>query len=471
MSEIEKKVLDVILGGKLLQRRDSVLVALSGGSDSVALLHILLSLREVLELDIRAAHLNHRQRGRDSDRDEIFCRRLCESLKVPLTCKKPDGRPLKGRNLEHRLRIWRYDFLAREALRNRSVIATGHTLDDQAETLLLKLFRGSGAQGLSGIRLRRTHWSGKQAVEVIRPLLECCKTEILAYLDEQGLSYCEDTTNVQTRFDRNWIRHELIPSVENRFNPRLADVLSRTAILFADIQDFLNLETSRWLQVYGRVEGGDRVIEIPALEKLHPALCREVVRNLVLQVKENLEGVTLSHVEDILKLCRRPSGKQVQLPGSVRVLREFDKLRFFRGELELPNFEYRIEIPGQIEIPQVGKRVRIEAFCPDSSTEPLKLPQFHTRRTHLIVRNRRPGDRYQPDPERPPRSLKKLLMEQKVPFRRRSRLLVFEVDRKIVWVEGLVVCKAGSDNFNGESFRILVEDTAARNSSPDVGGN
>ena len=232
-SDFEKKIMEYCFEHKMFPR-GKVLVALSGGGDSVALLHLLIKISDDFGISIEAAHLNHSLRGKESDKDESFCRDLCSSLNIPLTVErlKAGEISLNEGSIETAAREARMAFLKRAAMRGNIIrIATGHTLDDQAETILQRMIRGTGPTGLTGILpVRENLW--------VRPVLCAYREEVRNYLDRMGISYREDSTNQDTSFFRNRIRHELLPLLRERFSPNITSVLSRMSELARIQEDY-----------------------------------------------------------------------------------------------------------------------------------------------------------------------------------------------------------------------------------------
>lgn len=434
MDELLSRVVKTIRQERLLQGGERVLVALSGGPDSVALLRALLELRELLQLEVEAAHVNHQLRGEESEADERFVSGLCRRLQVPLRlCRVPP--PAPPGNLEDRLRRLRYDALARLALEAKARVATAHTLSDQVETFLMKLFRGAGPAGLSGISPRRLHVprGSVLGVDVIRPLLAVSRREVLAFLERIGQPAREDSWNRNLSFHRNWVRLELIPLLEERLNPAVARNLARTAQLFRELEEFLEEEGETALQRCS--EGlGPGEVKIERLVALPPVLQKQVVRRALWKAKGDLKNVKFSHIEQILRLARGRSGRQVHLPGGLVAAREFDRLRLFAAPARPAPFQYRLPVPGVVRVPQLNKTVE-SRLVPAAQAQDSAL-RLSPGCGPLWVRNRRPGDRYQVSPATPRRKLKKLLMESRIPAGRRDQLLVIASAGKVHWVEG-----------------------------------
>jgi tRNA(Ile)-lysidine synthase len=300
-----------LLGAGLPTRGERLVVGLSGGADSVALTAALAGLRRRRGFELVAAHLDHGLRPGSAD-DAAFCHALCASLGVPLRggSGRVRARALREKGgLEQAARRERYSFLRRVKQDEAAVaIAVAHTQDDQAETLLLRLLRGAGSTGLAGMRPR----SG----DLLRPLLGVSRREVLAYLEERGLAWREDPSNADTSLTRNRVRLELLPYLEERFNPRVRPALARTADLLAEEALFIAGAAERALAEAARREGDSLVVDRAALRHSPLALARATLRRALLETG-GLAGVDAGHVERLLRLVRAsaPSGRRIPLPG------------------------------------------------------------------------------------------------------------------------------------------------------------
>jgi tRNA(Ile)-lysidine synthase len=300
----------------------TLVVGLSGGADSVALVDALATLAGPRDIEVIAAHLDHGLRP-DSSEDAVFCRALCERLGVRFRTEVADVRSRAQREhggLEQAARRERYSFLnqvRRET--SAAAIAVAHTRDDQAETLLLRLLRGAGATGLGGMRPR--------AGRIIRPLLDVSREEVLAHLADRGLSWREDPTNADMAHLRNRVRHELLPYLEARFNPSLRRVLARTATLLADEDAHLKEEGEALLARIARTDGDTIVLDRAALAEAPPAVARVAVRQ-ALRRGGGVGRVGAVHVDGILVLARSrsSSGRRLPLPGGREVRYRLDEL-------------------------------------------------------------------------------------------------------------------------------------------------
>lgn len=327
-NSFEKAVLRSIRQGELIPPGTTVVVAVSGGRDSVALLSALQRLKNGWEMNLRAAHFNHRLRGAASDADEQFVEHLCEELSLPLDRGRAD-QSRESSIPEASLRKERYRFLLETASAVSGRLATAHTLDDQAETVLLRLFRGAGLRGLGGIRPKSR---APDLTVIIRPLLEVSRDQVTAYLRSLGRDFREDVSNRDIAFDRNWLRHELLPMVRNRLNPQVIAALGRTARLSQDATRLIESRARKWLRMRGSRRKGALVLPVKAFRSIPRALMREVVRLAMREVAETPRMLSLKQVEAVIDLARGGSGREVHLPGGVRAARESEEIVFSAHE-------------------------------------------------------------------------------------------------------------------------------------------
>lgn len=315
---LEQIVSDTIDTFKMLQPHDSVLAAVSGGPDSVAMIHLLKSLQNKFDLTIGMAHINHMLRPGESERDEKFVRKLADQLGFQTFIEKIDIADLAK---THRLSIEtagrqaRYDFFNRIAKENGfTKIATGHTKDDNAEQILMNLLRGSGSKGLSGIPPCRDNL-------IIRPLIQVTKTRLIDFLNQYHLDYMEDSSNTDPSFLRNRIRHSLIPALERDYNGEIIDALNRLSQVVRTEDEFMDIQTqSAFKQCSTREESDIIVFSIQELKQLHPAILYRLLRMGIKRLKSDLNRISFSHLNDIVHFGFKPSrGNSLDLPGQIRI--------------------------------------------------------------------------------------------------------------------------------------------------------
>lgn len=443
--DLQANVKQTILKHAMFRRGDRVLVAVSGGPDSVALFDILVDLREELGLQLEVAHLEHGIRGDEAREDALFVARLAEKLSLPFHLREinlPRIRETEGGgNLEAMAREKRYEFFAALA-REREIqkVATAHTRDDQVETLLMWLLRGSGGRGLSAIPPIRRLDLGSQPLEgpwLVRPLIEACREEILGYLAARGLQYRTDRTNLDATRLRNWIRLELLPQLRARLDPHIDERVARVANLLREEEEMLELVTRDRFQ--RAVRAGDLLLE-PVLRESR-AMQRRLIRFWIETAKGDLRGIGFDHIEKIVGfLAQGPPQGRLSIPAGWSLVKEYGILRLekHRPERARAGYSYRLSRQGELTIPEAG--VTLESSChacmrpvrPRNSLEAVfdlaLLPDV------LTVRNFRPGDRFRPLGMRGRKKVKDLFIEKRVPLRVRSTHPLLVAGEEILWI-------------------------------------
>ncbi len=442
---------------EMLNPGDHVIVAVSGGPDSVALLQALTLLSPEYKLNLTVAHLNHGLRGRESDAEEQLARRLSEDRGFPFVSRRVDLRTLKtGRQRRHSLedigRQERYAFftsLAAEVGATR--IALGHHREDQAETVLMNLIRGSGLEGLKGIPPVREK-------RLIRPLFEVGKREILAFLSSNGLPCLEDSSNRQDFYLRNRIRNQLLPLLKE-FNPQIVSSLERMSRIArredACLQEAAGRILARW-KILPSLRDGEITLPLPDFLELPEAIQYRVLKTLLVHLVPYPFRISAAHVEAARRLTRGAGGlNPACLPGRVLVKREAGRLTFFPAGGDsgstLPSmsagrrvnpFSYPLDIPGLVEIKELGRVVKT-AFVDRGEIEHRggvkKAAYFDPDRISppLVIRNRREGDRFQPLGMAGTKKLKAYFIDEKIHREQRDLIPLLADDHSVIWIAGL----------------------------------
>jgi tRNA(Ile)-lysidine synthase len=418
-----------------------VLAALSGGADSVALVHILGELDAAGDIVLAGvAHFNHSLRAA-ADEDEAFCRDLATQLRLPFEAGRGDVRAIAAaerRSLEDAARRARYAFLDTAAERlGADAIAVGHTRDDQAETFLLRLLRGAGPRGLAGIRPK----SGR----VIRPLIDISRGELRDYVDEHQLVFREDESNADETIARNRIRHQLLPWLR-QFSPGALEVLAREAAIAREDEDFLGRAAIDLLPGIVLTSTLGITLQADALRALHPALASRVVRE-ALERAAPRRFFGRDHILAVLALVE-DQDSAVSVPG-LEVRREGDRIRLERARAhERPfenSFRVPLSIPGEVSLPGWT----VSAYMALLTAGPLEFSSGSVAVTAnrlklpLAVRSRRPGDKFRPlGMAGHGRKLQDFLVDRKVARKERDTLpIVVDSDDRIVWVVGQSVAE------------------------------
>ena len=445
---IQEKFKKVIGKSQLISLGDRVLVAVSGGPDSVALLHILHNLQDELGLHLEVAHLEHGIRGAEAKDDARFVQGLAERLNLPVHVKEvsvPRMRSRTGKgNIEALARRERYGFLAEVARqRNLDKIATAHTQDDQAETVLMWLLRGSGRKGLGGMApiqvINLADAESSKSVTIIRPLLGVSKAELLSFLDETGLEYRLDRSNEDTAFLRNWIRFELMPRLKERFDVGVPSRLAQTAELLRAEEILLNGLALKELEQLRAKSGLRR----GGLLRQPKPMQRRMLRLWIEQARGHLRGLDFDHVEALLGLIADgPPQSRLSIPGGWEVIREYETLRLAKaaGKSKPRGYAYSLVIDGELALPEAGMTMD----CQRLSNPPAELPKDHweavfdgTALTEpLVVRNFRRGDRFRPLGMAGHRKVKELFIEKKAPLPARALLPLLVMGGEVLWLPG-----------------------------------
>ncbi|HXG52612.1 MAG TPA: tRNA lysidine(34) synthetase TilS [candidate division Zixibacteria bacterium] len=444
---LAEQVKKTIRRHRLAAPGERILVAVSGGPDSTALLQLLYELRAELELGLEVAHLEHGLRGKESAADAAFVEGLARRLELPFHLGSVDLPELKSRagkgNVEALARAERYRFFAEVARRrNLAAVATAHTLDDQAETVLMRFLRGAGLRGLGGmapVRILDRSAAGEGApLKVIRPLLEVAKADILRYLQARGLAYRKDATNEDPTLLRNWLRLHLIPELQTRFGLDLPSRLCRQAEIARDEERLISALARKRLEEIRIDDRLDRKLFLAQA----PALQRAVVRCWIEEKRGHLRGLGYDHVEAALAVIggERPQGRSA-IPGGWEVVREYEALALERSAgRRQACYAYEIEIGKSLAVPEAGVVIESELLreTPEAFPEDLEAAVFDAALLpdRLWVRNYRRGDRFQPLGMSGHKKLKDLFMEKKVPLSARATMPVLVSADEILWIPG-----------------------------------
>ncbi len=437
---MRKKVTEWIKTQNLIVPGDLVLAACSGGPDSVALVHLLADLRSLLSFTLAVVHVNHLLRGADSFADAEFVANFCKHMGLDCYKTEIDVRSFAkqdGRSLEETARILRYQYLQSLADRlGATKIATGHHRDDQAETVLLNLLRGAGSGGLRGML---------PGIErrIIRPFLAVGRREIADYCQEYRLAYRLDSTNLSTDYLRNKIRLELLPMLAREYNPAISDTLCRTAAIMAEQNDFFQQAAEQLLAETTTVDGGNTVLQLTGIKKIHIALQREFFRALIKKKQGHLKGISFYHVEKLIEMVNRCQvGKMFRLPGGLLAKRGYQTIDImmepFAAQAAAREFIFGLTVPGKTEIKELGIAVLAETVTEWNKIKNKNVAVFDQSKLFmpLFVRTRLPGDRFWPLGASGGKKLKNFLIDHKIPADFRDSIPLICDQQGILWVGG-----------------------------------
>ena len=438
MHKLAQSVLGYIRKQDFLRPGDRVGVAVSGGADSVALLRILLELQRELGVVLSVVHLNHTLRGAESDGDEQFVRELAKAHELQLFCESRGVKACAASqklSIETAARELRYEFF-RDLLHNKGLdrVATAHTLDDQAETVLLKMLRGAGTRGISGIYPRVL--VGEKAI--VRPLLATGRDDLEQYLADLKQAWREDSSNLELRHTRNRIRREILPLLRKHVNANVRQTLSETAEIARAEEEFWTAEIERRLPSVWVPSGSTGALSCKELDPFDLAFRRRLVRAAAESLGLNLE---FGHVEEVLALLN--DGTQTALPNGWMARRHKDQICFESFEESVRDYEYKMVVPGKVAVPEAGMLLEaalpLPSNNPDQRYNPDDLLDVRFAGKGLVVRNWRAGDRFWPTHTKGPKKIKELLQDRHVTGDEKKRWPVIDSGDEVVWLRGFGV--------------------------------
>jgi len=432
MKTTEQNIIKFVENSFLLEKGENVLIALSGGPDSVFALYFFSKFKRRFKIKVFAAHVNHNLRGKDSDDDEMFVKTLCEKMKIPLLTMSVDVKKFKEEekfSTEEAARILRYEALRKAAEKfGCSKIITAHTSDDNTETVLLNLTKGTGLSGIAGIPVKR----GK----IIRPLLSVDKKSILEYLKQNEISFRIDKTNEENDFQRNYIRNKIIPGLKE-INPALNETFFKSSNVFRNAKRIIDSVIAKNFKKYVVEKKGELKISTALAEKEGKEIFLETVK---FAVEQNF-GISLQYsvLVNLFELSLNQTGKKVKIDKSISAIKERSGIVFSKKKKEKPFAPIEIGLGKSVKIN--GSEIKI------SKAEKFdgKLKQRKNREIisadkiegKFILRRWKRGDSFRPLGMRGTKNVSDFLTEQKIDSSKRKEILVLTNKNKIVWVVGL----------------------------------
>jgi len=425
--------------------RKPLLVAVSGGPDSVCLLHILNQLKSEFGLRLHVVHLDHKLRGKSSTADAQYVLDLCHELGIPITIEQRDVRSYQKEHkisLEEAARDVRYSFFAEvaESL-GAKWIAVGHTRDDHIETILLNLLRGTGTRGLRGLQPIRKWQSANNQLTIIRPLLNMSREETADYCFRHQLQPRIDTTNNSLKLTRNRVRLKLLPLLKT-YNPDVIEALLRTARIAGDDIAFLENTARRYAQKLADKHEHIVYVEKRQLLKLPVSLQRLVLRQLIEDMIGTLKDIESRHIEEMIEFLNKPAGKKICLPYGLYFASEYD--RFVLGSdieesFPFPEFtgEYTLKIPGSLNTG--GWKINTSLVELPSNISDDKYTAYLDAdliKGELLVRTRRSGDRFQPLGMKEEKKVGQFMIDARIPQGWRDRIPIVCGSDNLIWIVG-----------------------------------
>ena len=431
---IEQKVVKFILERKLISENDRILVALSGGPDSVFLLEFLLKYKRRFKINIAVFHLNHNLRGKESDLDAEFCKALANKKKIPFFSSSKNVKLFARRkkiSIEEAGRELRYKELFQIAdKKNFTKIATAHIADDNSETVLLNLIKGAGLKGLSGIPEKRD--------KIIRPVLVLSKNEIMDYLRRKKIAYRTDRSNYESDYQRNYLRNEIIPLIKRKLNPQFDNAVLKSSEIVKNISSYIDKQIEITINDVVLSQQKSLIINLKKLEESDTLLYGDLFRAIVQKYfKKKLEN---KYISELKKLINKQPGKMIELSNGINAIRERDSIiiylkkseRNHRNQVQLKigdkkQFENKILSVKEIN----GTEFK---FSTSSRTEFIAGDKLND---NFIIRKWKDGDRFYPLGMKNSKKVSDFLSEQKIESHKKKEQLVLTNSGKIVWVVGI----------------------------------
>ncbi|MFA5113788.1 MAG: tRNA lysidine(34) synthetase TilS [Candidatus Margulisiibacteriota bacterium] len=437
MAAIKEKFLEAIKEYRMFEPGDTVLVAVSGGADSTALLNLLAACREELQVQLQVAHLNHQLRKGDAELDVKYVEGLAQKLQLPVIVETVDVAALAEKEklgTEEAARVARYDFFERAAARiGARKIAVGHTADDNIETFLMRLLRGAGLKGLCGIPPKR----GK----IVRPLIKVWRREIEDYVGALKLVPRRDHTNYESKYIRNSVRLKLVPQLKI-YNLNIKEIILQTILLVTEDNLYLeNKAAEKFAELMTSRKVGEVKLDLAKFKAVEGTIQRYIIRLAIEKVKGDLAELSFNHIREILGKLGETEKWELHLPDSVFAIGERNVLTICREKpvvIETKPFKYLLSVPGEIRIEEVGRTLRgsvVDAIDKNAGPD-VAFVDYSLLGKEIVVRNKLLGDRFTPLGVKGTKKLQDFFVDEKVPAEERERVPIVESVGKIIWVAG-----------------------------------
>ncbi len=460
-----RRVKDTIDTYQMLMPGDKVIVGVSGGPDSVALLHSLNQIKDEYQIQLYVAHVNHLLRGAEAFADAQFVYDLAHGMGIQCSIQEEDiGRyaRLNGLSEEQAGREKRYAFFEKLKIEvGAAKIALGHNLNDQAETVLQHLIRGGGLKGLGGMEPVRQNY-------IIRPLINILRQDIQAYLERNNLSYRVDKTNLEPIYFRNQIRMELLPLLQKQYNPNMIGLLAQTADILRQDEAYLEQNVREASEKILLLKNSDTVkIDLESFNKLHIAVKRRLIRKAIQLLTGGLKEITFNHIDAIINLSFKNQGfKRLFLPQNICVEKQYHVLwvrinvsKQSEGDCLITGL-IQLDVPGRTDIPfayafieaKIIKNQGLDTLMVNKNSNTAYI-DYEKVNGLLSIRSRQPGDRFQPLGMNGTKKLKDFFIDCKIPQRKRDDIPLLVCGDDIVWVVGYQI--NASYQITSETDKIL----------------
>ena len=436
---MKNRVLENIRRYNLIENGDNIIIGLSGGPDSMALLYVLLDIDEI-DFNIHIAHINHGVRGKEALEDENFVKDLAKKLELPYYSTRvnmDEYAKEKGLSSEEAGRELRYGFFRKIVTElGGGKIAVAHNKNDQAETLLMRLFRGTGVDGLCGMDFI--------SQDIIRPILNIERMEIEKYLEDRNIETKLDKTNLETIYNRNKIRLELIPYIEENFNPNIIDALWRTSRIANIDNEFLELYTKKsYDKMVKKARENSIILDRNSFSKEEKSIQQRIIRNVIIYINGSVQGLTEQHISNILELfIEGGTGKSIDIIDNIVAKTSYDNVIIEKKkEIEIRDYIYEIIIDGSTYVEELGLKISTEFISRDkldvsAGNRFIKYFDYDKINKGLYIRNRKAGDRFVPYGMKGNKKLKDYFIDEKISKEKRDLIPILVDEENILWIVG-----------------------------------
>lgn len=455
-----QKIVSFVEDNSMLEKKDKVVIGVSGGADSVCLFFVLLELKQQYNLELFVVHVNHGIRGIEADEDEAYVKQLCQQENVFFQSIHADVRTLaknQGVTEEEAGRNLRYEAFYNACKKHQChKIAIAHNKNDQAETVLFHLFRGSGLKGLTGIPPVRQ--------EVIRPLLCISRGEIETYLTQRNILYQTDRTNLEEKYSRNKIRRKVLPYVTGEINGKAAEHVVQVASTLKEIQEYINNNAQKAYVRVVKHQEGKYVLPVEEFFQEDRVIQKEILRNIINELAGKLKDIEANHIDLILQLKNKQVGKRLDLPYEICAIREYEAIRIYQREKEkdirLEKEDKLVEIfaSGVYQVPWSQMQISFEIkeykkneVIPKNNCT--KWFDYDRIKSTVFIRTRQPGDYFQLDGKGSRKKIKTYFIDRKIPVDEREKVPLLADGSHVMWIIGERISEAYK--VSEETNRIL----------------
>lgn len=440
-----KQIRSFIQKKHMLDSGDRVLIGVSGGADSMCLLNVLMILAKDYQLTLFAVHVNHGIRGAESDQEEEYVKSFCEKHKIEISCFRVQVLELakqQGKSVEEVGRNIRYDLFYKQANRlNCHKIAIAHNMNDNAETLLFHLFRGSMLKGASGIIPVRDL--------IIRPLLETKRETIEDWLDKQQISYCVDSSNLSLDYTRNRIRSQILPVAVHEINSKTIEHLSQFTNHMDQISEFISKLTKKLFERIAHFDEEKLVINLEELNKEEPVLQQSLMKYAIERFSKEEKDIEFNHIRSALSLMNKQSGKEIHLPHHIIVKRGYTTLILDRikKQEDRNTLSYIPKIPGEWNLKEASYQLKFNLIVMEHMMDIpkncyTKWFDYDKIKDVVVIRTRKSGDFIQVNKEGGRKTLKSLFIDEKIPKEKREKMYLIAAGNHVLWLPGIRTSEA-----------------------------